>query len=158
MGESGSVEHVLERLNPNVAFDPKSVVALLVPVGPSVDDYMKKGRGGRLYLTAESREYRESVWGCAMLQARHIPRPWFPEGDVTFTMHWFRATQRTPSGGEFYSGDVDNRLKPILDALQQIAYTNDAQVRRIEAEREDEIKIAGWPHGCYSLLIRRWMP
>jgi crossover junction endodeoxyribonuclease RusA len=39
--------------------------------------------------------------------------------------------------------DLDNSLKVLLDALQGIAYTDDAQVKRITAEYGDPVKNGG---------------
>lgn len=36
------------------------------------------------------------------------------------------------------SGDLDNRLKCLLDALQGVVYANDSQIVRIVAERHED--------------------
>jgi crossover junction endodeoxyribonuclease RusA len=41
------------------------------------------------------------------------------------------------SYAEGVSGDLDNLLKPIQDALQGIAYNNDKQVRELKGARRD---------------------
>jgi nitric oxide reductase large subunit len=38
------------------------------------------------------------------------------------------------------SGDLDNRIKVLVDALQGIAYANDSQVKHIDLWMHDEVK------------------
>lgn len=35
-------------------------------------------------------------------------------------------------------GDIDNRIKPVLDALNGFAWADDAQIVRLEVERHDD--------------------
>jgi Holliday junction resolvase RusA-like endonuclease len=51
------------------------------------------------------------------------------DGEVAITWRWFRARK---------SGDLDNRSKPLKDALQGIAYHNDSQVVEEHAYRHED--------------------
>lgn len=49
-------------------------------------------------------------------------------------------------------GDIDNRLKLILDVLQGVAYTNDALVRRLtvdnlRAPKAPRVEVSWWGYG-----------
>lgn len=122
---------------------------LITPVGPEANHYYRKGRHG-MYRTPEGIEFKETVWGCALLQQRAWLRPWYPEDlEVTLTLIWYRKHKK---------GDVDNRLKPLLDALQGTAYTNDRQVRRLVAERVDDQPQPGFPEGCYHVSVEPYAP
>ena len=50
-------------------------------------------------------------------------------GPVTLTVTWFRKIRR---------GDLDNRLKVLLDALNGVLYVDDDQVVEIHAFRKDD--------------------
>lgn len=50
-------------------------------------------------------------------------------GRVRVRLRFFRAARR---------GDLDNRLKVALDALRGIAYEDDSQVTRLEAEQAED--------------------
>lgn len=51
------------------------------------------------------------------------------DGDVAVTLRVYRPMRR---------GDLDNRIKIVLDALQGFAYMNDEQVVAIHATRHDD--------------------
>ena len=48
-------------------------------------------------------------------------------------------------------GDIDNRIKPLLDALKDVAFGDDAQVQRLTMERIDAPTMAA----CMLVAIRR---
>lgn len=50
-------------------------------------------------------------------------------GDVVLRMTWFRKAKR---------GDLDNRLKQVLDALQGQLYANDSQIVEIRFRRRED--------------------
>jgi Holliday junction resolvase RusA-like endonuclease len=51
------------------------------------------------------------------------------DGGVSVSLWVYRAAQR---------GDLDNRIKVLLDSLQGIAYKDDKQVRELHAFLEDD--------------------
>jgi Holliday junction resolvase RusA-like endonuclease len=55
---------------------------------------------------------------------------------------WYRAKRQ---------GDVDNRLKPLLDALKDVAFGDDASVARLAIERIDSPEV----RPCMVVAIRR---
>lgn len=82
-------------------------------------------------------------------------RPAFPEGDVVVVLQWWRAAKR---------GDLDGRIKVVLDALQGVAYTNDKQVAGLTMARgEDperprlEVEVHRAPH-LVRALLHEWRP
>jgi Holliday junction resolvase RusA-like endonuclease len=74
--------------------------------------------------SAEAREYREHVK--TILQRSHV-QPAI--GEVELEMTFYRPCRR---------GDLDNRLKVLLDALEGCLYFNDEQIVRITAVRKDD--------------------
>ena len=105
---------------------------LVLPVPPSANHYwrdcVKQTRGGKAYVqrykTAEAREYQAAVANRARL---HVVEPL--TGPVTLTVTWFRKIRR---------GDLDNRLKVLLDAMNGVLYVDDDQVVEIHAFRKDD--------------------
>lgn len=129
-------------------------VTLTLPQPPEANHYWRCDRG-TVHLTPAARAYRDTVFALARQQhplvgsqfSSHPERqvlgyPFFATGDVIAYVAWFRSRK---------SGDLDNRLKPLLDALQGTAYTNDRQVAALVAWRvEDahqsrvEVRIEPW--------------
>lgn len=54
--------------------------------------------------------------------------------DVVVYADWYRARR---------SGDLDNRMKVLWDALQGVAYDNDSQIVEIHARRYDDKRNPG---------------
>jgi hypothetical protein len=66
---------------------------------------------------------------------RHLPvGHWATERPVHITILYFPDTQM--------EGDLDNILKPILDALSKLIYLDDAQVERILVQKFEPGRIA----------------
>lgn len=55
-------------------------------------------------------------------------------GDLTVTIIWYRSRK---------AGDLDNRVKVVLDAMNGLCYDDDKQIRRLTIERVDGQKPAG---------------
>jgi Holliday junction resolvase RusA-like endonuclease len=53
------------------------------------------------------------------------------EGDVKLTLDFYRPRK---------AGDLDNRLKAVLDGLLGTAFNNDSQVVEIHARRHDDAR------------------
>jgi crossover junction endodeoxyribonuclease RusA len=99
------------------------MVKITVDYPPSANRYWRHNRG-RIHRSTEADAYRQQV---ALLCATAGITPL--EGEVSVTMHFYRPAKR---------GDLDNRFKQILDALQSHAYHNDSQIAEIHATRRDD--------------------
>lgn len=113
---------------------------LILPYPPTMNLMWRKTRNGRTYLTHEARHYKANT---ALLARAHGLRP--IDGEVSLTINLYRPARR---------GDLDNSLKVMIDALKGVAFSDDSQVRRIEAERfEDkanprvEVVVSAAPRG-----------
>jgi Holliday junction resolvase RusA-like endonuclease len=109
-------------------------LVLTLPVPGSANRLSRTGKG-RVYKPKAEREYQASA-GWAMASCPRIP------GDVDVSVIWYRARK---------SGDVDNRLKPLLDALKDVAFGDDAAVARLAIERIDSPEV----RPCMVVAIRR---
>ena len=92
-----------------------------------------------MVLSRDAKLYKNAVTLSALGQGIREPIL----GPCAVTIHWYRSRK---------SGDLDNRLKILLDALQGIAYQSDAQITELHAYRADakanprcEITIAPLP-------------
>lgn len=104
---------------------PVRTLELTMP--PSSNRYWRIGSHGKLYRSDLAVDY---ISDCVTL-ARMQNFGGEIEGNVAVSMKFFRARK---------SGDLDNRLKILLDALQGIAYANDSQVTELHAYRFDDPK------------------
>lgn len=96
-----------------------------LPYPPSANRYWKIGNN-RVYVSDEARSYKQDV--CFRLIANRLTTA---TGDVALTVRLFRPQK---------SGDLDNRLKVLLDAMQGVVYETDKQVTEIHAYRHDDKK------------------
>lgn len=103
--------------------------ALKFPEPPSAGLYWRLWRG-KIVKTAQARAYQQGVYHQALAEGR---RP-IEDCDVKVSLWWRPSSRR---------GDLDNRLKVILDALQGALYENDRQVVELHAYRLDATK-PGW--------------
>lgn len=104
-------------------------LTLTLPVPPSANRYWrsfvnKRTRRAMVVRSAEANAYRKEVQKLGV-GIEPIPRGM----EVFVQMTWYRAARR---------GDLDNRIKVMLDALEGIAYEDDAQVRELHAWREED--------------------
>ena len=93
---------------------------LTLPLPPSANAYWRAVRG-RVLLSAVARQYKDTCALAAAAQWKGGPL----EGRIS--LH-----------GEFYMdgrGDLDNRLKVLLDSLQGWAFYNDSQIWELRAVR-----------------------
>jgi len=116
-------------------------VNFTLPFPPSANRYWRKTRTGKVYVSNEARSFRETAARMALAQGMRIA-----PGLVTVEMRFYRPADR---------GDTDNLIKISLDALNEIGWTDDAQVKRIEAEKfvdrknpRLELKIVKWEAPC----------
>ena len=105
-----------------------------LPVPPSANHYWRdrayQPRNGKAivqrYRTKAARQFVEDVQALVR-GAGYLPiqRP----HAVVVRIKWYREARR---------GDLDNRLKVLLDSLQGVLYENDAQIVGIHAERFED--------------------
>ena len=91
-----------------------------LPFPPSANRYYRSvvvGGHCRSILSAAGRQYKA---GTVLAHGEPL------DGPVSVAMHFYFPNKR---------GDLDNRVKPVLDALEGVAYENDRQVVRYVAER-----------------------
>ena len=104
-------------------------LTIRLPEPPSMNAYWRsvviKGQV-RVLLSAEGRQYKQDVaaaWLKRPVAARtryDAPTP------LAVTLEWHRGRK---------AGDLDNRLKPVWDALAGLAFENDSQIAEIHAKR-----------------------
>ena len=101
----------------------ESFVIEIDGIVPSVNRYWRHTREGHHYISCEGRAFKERLqWMAAAKRVRMI------EGAVELHFTWYCKKKCR-------GGDLDNRLKVILDALEGIVYKDDKQVVRIVAEK-----------------------
>lgn len=77
------------------------------------------------YKTAEATEYQRLAANTARAAGvRLIPK----STKVKLSVLWYRERK---------AGDLDNRLKVMVDALEGVAFDNDSQIAQIEARYDD---------------------
>ncbi len=99
---------------------------------PSSNRYWRVAKG-RTYISAEAKAFRAHVHA-EYVKAFRTVKVMFPTGAVSIILEWRRGRK---------SGDLDNRIKQVLDALQGLAYTDDKQITEIHAYRSDAPKNGG---------------
>jgi crossover junction endodeoxyribonuclease RusA len=90
---------------------PRVLCRVQLPVAPSANRYWRVWRN-RAVRTKDAENYRSAV-------AAIIGRQSVYTGPVAVTMHWYREARR---------GDLNNRTKILLDALEGCVYENDRQI------------------------------
>lgn len=104
--------------------DPEPI-RLTLDMPPSANRYWRSNPRGGVYVSEEARTYKADVAVMAHAQGLRDALA----GDVAVTVRVFRAQR---------SGDLDNRLKVLLDALRGVAYGDDKQVIEIHAFRFED--------------------
>lgn len=106
------------------ATQSKKGKAITLPYPPQANHLYAVVRG-RKVLSREGRQYREASAAMALSQGM---RP-IDAGEVVVKLKAFRPRR---------AGDLDNVLKASLDSLKGIAWSDDKQIVRIEADRFDD--------------------
>jgi crossover junction endodeoxyribonuclease RusA len=99
------------------------VQTLVLPYPPSVNHY-KLRANGVTFLTAAARAYKAECGLMAMAQAGETFT-----GPVRVTARFYRPRK---------AGDLDNRLKVLLDVLNGVVWLDDKQIVEIHAFRHDD--------------------
>jgi crossover junction endodeoxyribonuclease RusA len=100
---------------------------IVLPFPPSANRYWRSFRG-RIVKSKEARDYQQSVICLANVGASNGP-PTLLTGAVGLQLNFYRPQRR---------GDLDNRIKVLVDALQGIAYVDDKQVTELHAYLHDD--------------------
>ena len=102
---------------------------LILPYPPSTNRYWRHtvNRSGQpvIYLTQDGKEYKTIVGWMALKSG--YTQPYAEE--VILYLDVYRPRQ---------VGDLDNRIKILMDALQGFCYENDSQVVEIHARRFED--------------------
>jgi len=103
--------------------DPSSAIVLTLPEPPSANRYWRNVKG-RTLLSRAAREYKAA---CAVvISAAHVHAL---VGPIAVSLDWYRGRK---------SGDLDNRIKQALDALQGCLYADDAHIVELHAYRFED--------------------
>lgn len=94
---------------------------LVLPVPPPLN---KKFISRTFVVSKEYRQYKETVAGICMVE-RCKPLA----GDIDIRINWYRARK---------DGDIDGRLKNLLDSLEGWCYVNDSQISDLSIKRSDD--------------------
>jgi crossover junction endodeoxyribonuclease RusA len=96
-----------------------------LPFPPSANRYWRNVNG-RMVKSAEARAYRDEAGYACLLQMYGKSRGRPLTGHIKAELDFYFPSER---------GDLDNRIKVMLDALQGLAFENDSQIREIVARR-----------------------
>ena len=108
-------------------------IDLTLPEPPSSNRYYRTFHN-RVVRSAEANKYRADVWAIVRREKLELA---FPEATIRVEMRWYRSRK---------SGDLDNRAKVALDALNGLIWTDDKQIvelhlYRYEAPREGRLEM-----------------
>jgi len=109
---------------------------VILPLPPSANRYWRNVRG-RMVLSSDAKAYRMQVQTIAALQWRGGT---FPPGERVGLRLDVYMTLR---------GDLDNRIKQVLDALHGVIYEDDAQVWELRVvrhldRRRQRVEVDAW--------------
>lgn len=99
------------------------IVRLTLPEAPSGNRYWRKTKNGRTYVSAEAQKYINTV--------RRLFAGEMLTGPIAVVICWYRGRKQ---------GDLDNRNKVALDAMQGVIYEDDAQIVEIHSYRHEDKK------------------
>lgn len=102
------------------------MTSITLPEPPSANRYWRHV-GAKVLLSKEARQYRQDVL-VQWLQRPAKDRQRL-SGEIAVTLTWYRSRK---------VGDLDNRIKQVLDALRECAYHDDSQIVAIRAYRQDD--------------------
>ncbi len=102
--------------------DKQKDILLVLEVPPSVND-SKAVVNGHLVKTAKHRAYVNYVHGVCLVERI---KPLL--GELSMKIRWYREAKR---------GDIDGRLKTLLDSLTGCAYADDSQIADLRITRLD---------------------
>jgi len=94
-----------------------------LPEPPSINHYWRVARG-IMHLSKDGRRWKNAAH--EMARKAGLEKL---EGPVAVSITWYRKRR---------SGDLDNRIKVVLDVLRGLAYIDDKQVVELHAWRFDD--------------------
>ncbi|RLJ04205.1 MAG: hypothetical protein DRP08_02215 [Candidatus Aenigmatarchaeota archaeon] len=95
------------------------VILAIEGLPPTINHYWGV-RGKRRFVKKEGKEWKKKVWATA--KNKKIEKF---DKDKKIVMSIFFLSPRN-------FGDLDNRLKPLLDSLEGVLFENDKQIRKFE--------------------------
>ena len=102
-----------------------------LPYPPSMNTYWRHFRGNTV-LSAAGREYKKAVWAC--VHEQKIPKFGNKRLEVTL---WLYPRSKVVT-------DLDNRLKAVLDGLEEAnVYNDDGQIDVLMIQRGEQRKGGG---------------
>lgn len=124
---------------------PPPLLTLTIPWAPSANRIWRKYRG-RVVLNPKVQGYRDAVVAAALEKFGAFPRPL--EGRLSIELDLYPPKSKA-------SFDVDNRVKPVLDAIQHARLVkDDAQFRRVVVTERD--RDTSQPKGYIVITIAAW--
>jgi len=114
--------------------EQQPALGFTLPYPPTANTYYRHV-GQKTLLSADGRDYKRHAGSAAYLYG---VRPL--TGDLAVRLVLYRPAKR---------GDVDNRIKPTLDALNGIAWFDDAQIVELHVYRREDkdaprVDVAVW--------------
>lgn len=101
-------------------------IYITLPYPPSANKIYRRGPRGQVMTTVDVRAYKKEVWVlCRQAKVKPFATKYF----LNFTMRVYRPQ---------LAGDLDNRIKVALDALNGNAFWDDRQIVEIHAFRFDD--------------------
>ena len=124
-----------QRSIPVVAAAKSQRQTVTLPAPPSANRYWRNVKG-RMVKSKEARAYAGNIW---TMMAGRFTAANYP---VAVEIRWARRKRM---------GDLDNRLKVVLDALRGRAWLDDKQIEELHAYRtdggDDTVTVTWWPAG-----------
>lgn len=102
-------------------------IKLTLPYPPSANVNWRTGNG-KVYKSSESRDYRSAL----LIEARNAGISEPLTGDLVVSVDVYRPQKR---------GDLDNRLKVLLDCMNDVVFQDDEQIVEIHARRFEQPKL-----------------
>jgi len=99
------------------------MISFTLPLPPSANRYWRHANN-RAYLSTEAKLYKRAVY--YLLKSKRITPL---QNEVAIKLNVYRQRK---------AGDLDNRIKVCLDALNGLAYKDDSQIVEIHAHRHDD--------------------
>ena len=96
---------------------------LSLPYPPSANVYWRNFQG-RTVVSQEARNYKAQAGWLAKSQSAELL-----DGDIAVTLKLYRPQKK---------GDIDNRIKVLLDTLQGVCFENDSQIVELHVFRYDD--------------------
>lgn len=115
------------RADPDRQVNPCRAIAFILPWPPSVNSMYRRRRDGQVRCSPEVKSYKEAAARSALSQG---VRPFV--GPVAVVLELYPPRE---------GSDTDGRVKVTLDALENVAWANDRQVKDIRAVMHDADKI-----------------